>query len=220
MQPYFFPYFGYFQLINEVDVYVNLDHVSFMKRSYMTRNKIKNNVSLNIPVLNGSQNKSCLDVFINIDEKYINTVKKTFKHLYGKELFYDSIIKEIFNDFNFELTNSNISISNLNLFFIKKICNYLNIKTKIIKTSSGLTDKKKGDGLIEITHNFNGETYINAIGGQKIYSKEYFKNNGIDLKFIKISNVEFDNPYMSILDILFRYDKNHIINQLNKFELL
>jgi hypothetical protein len=42
MQPYFFPYFGYFQLINEVDVYVNLDHVSFMKRSFMTRNKIKN----------------------------------------------------------------------------------------------------------------------------------------------------------------------------------
>ena len=43
MQPYFFPYLGYFQLINEVDVYVNLDHVSFMKRSYMTRNILKNN---------------------------------------------------------------------------------------------------------------------------------------------------------------------------------
>ena len=42
MQPYFFPYIGYFQLINEVDVYVNLDHVSFMKRSYMTRNTLKN----------------------------------------------------------------------------------------------------------------------------------------------------------------------------------
>ena len=48
MQPYFFPYLGYFQLINEVDVYVNLDHVSFMKRSYMTRNTLKNNVAINI----------------------------------------------------------------------------------------------------------------------------------------------------------------------------
>ena len=42
MQPYFFPYIGYFQLIDAVDIYVNLDHVSFMKRSYMTRNSIKN----------------------------------------------------------------------------------------------------------------------------------------------------------------------------------
>jgi hypothetical protein len=42
MEPYFFPYLGYFQLISAVDTYVNLDHVSFMKRSYMTRNKLKN----------------------------------------------------------------------------------------------------------------------------------------------------------------------------------
>ena len=47
MQPYFFPYLGYFQLISSVDTYVNLDHVSFMKRSYMTRNKLKNGVSIN-----------------------------------------------------------------------------------------------------------------------------------------------------------------------------
>lgn len=40
MEPYFFPYLGYFQLISVVDTY--LDLVSFMKRSYMTRNKLKN----------------------------------------------------------------------------------------------------------------------------------------------------------------------------------
>jgi hypothetical protein len=84
----------------------------------------------------------------------------------------------------------------------------------------GLTDKKKGDGLIDITHQFSGDTYINAIGGQKIYNKEYFKNSGIILKFIKISDVDFDDPYTSILDLLFRYEKHHIINQLPKFELI
>jgi hypothetical protein len=220
MQPYFFPYFGYFQLINEVDVYVNLDHVSFMKRSFMTRNKIKNETSFNIPILNGTQNKSCKEIFINVDERYINTIINTFKHLYGKELFYDTIIKEIFNDFDFGVSDDEITISDLNLFFIKKICNYLDIKTKIINTSLGLTDKKKGDGLIDITHQFSGDTYINAIGGQKIYNKEYFKNSGIILKFIKISDVDFDDPYTSILDLLFRYEKHHIINQLPKFELI
>ena len=62
MQPYFFPYIGYFQLMQEVDLYVNLEHVSFMKRSYMTRNTIKNNTPINIPVSNGSQNKTCIEV--------------------------------------------------------------------------------------------------------------------------------------------------------------
>ena len=46
MQPYFFPHFAYFQLISAVDVYINLDHVSFMKRSYMVRNRIKNDVRI------------------------------------------------------------------------------------------------------------------------------------------------------------------------------
>ena len=70
MQPYFFPYLGYFQLIDAVDVYVNLDHVSFMKRSYMTRNQIKNNTTINIPVSGGSQNKTCLEVNALTDEKW------------------------------------------------------------------------------------------------------------------------------------------------------
>lgn len=50
MQPYFFPYLGYFQLIDSVDVYVNLDHVSFMKRSYMTRNVLKNDTAIQVRV--------------------------------------------------------------------------------------------------------------------------------------------------------------------------
>ena len=50
MQPYFFPYIGYFQLIQSVDSYVNLDHVAFMKRSYMTRNVLKNEIPISIPV--------------------------------------------------------------------------------------------------------------------------------------------------------------------------
>ena len=70
MQPYFFPYIGYFQLINDVDIYVNLDHVSFMKRSYMVRNTLKNNTQINIPVSNGSQNKICTEVNVLLSNNY------------------------------------------------------------------------------------------------------------------------------------------------------
>ena len=62
MQPYFFPYIGYFQLIHCVNTYVNLDHVSFMKRSYMTRNILKNNTPINVNVWGASQNKKCNEI--------------------------------------------------------------------------------------------------------------------------------------------------------------
>ena len=75
MQPYFFPYIGYFQLIHAVDTYIVLDHVAFMKRSYMTRNTLKNNTPINIPVSGGSQNKSCREVTVLADEKWFNTFK-------------------------------------------------------------------------------------------------------------------------------------------------
>jgi hypothetical protein len=186
----------------------------------MVRNKIKNDTNINIPVLNGSQNISCKNTLINIDEKYIDTFKKKLTHLYNKEKNYETIISEIFNDFNFLQSYKDSNISDINIFFIKNVCKYLNINTNIVDTSINLTNKKKADGLIDITNHYNGETYINAIGGQKLYTKDYFEKNKIELKFIKMGNVDFDNPYTSILDLLFRYEKQHIINELYKFELI
>lgn len=217
MQPYFFPYIGYFQLIDAVDIYVNLDHVSFMKRSYMTRNTLKNDTKISIPVVGGSQNKSCKEVIVKSDDKFITNFPKTIHYLYGKEKNYEDIIQQIFIT---DVNSLGYSISQVNLFYIKRICEYLDIKTQIIDSSEGLTTKKKNEGLQDIVKHFKGDTYINAIGGQKLYSKEDFASQDIDLKFIKMGDVNFDNPYSSILDLLFRYDKEHIKEQLKNYTLV
>ena len=93
MQPYFFPYIGYFQLIHCVDTYVNLDHVSFMKRSYMTRNTLKNNTTININVWKASQNKKCNEIYVNFENNYIPKFLKTLENLYSKESHYETIFK-------------------------------------------------------------------------------------------------------------------------------
>ena len=95
MQPYFFPYIGYFQLIDCVDTYVNLDHVSFMKRSYMTRNVLKNNTTINVNVWNASQNKRCNEIYVNFENNYISKFLKTLENLYSKEPHYEIILNEI-----------------------------------------------------------------------------------------------------------------------------
>jgi hypothetical protein len=217
MQPYFFPYIGYFQLIDAVDVYVNLDHVNFMKRSYMTRNTLKNNTPITIPVIGGSQNKKCNEVIVKSDDKFIINFPKTLYNLYGKEKNFEDVIKQIFIT---DVNSLGYSISQINLFYIKRICDYLEIKTQIIDSSEGITDKRKNEGLQDITKHFNGDTYINAIGGQKLYNKEDFASQNINLKFIKMGDVDFDNPYTSILDLLFRYPKESIQKQLKNYTLI
>lgn len=217
MQPYFFPYFGYFQLISAVDTYVNLDHVSFMKRSYMTRNKIKGETPINIPVQGGSQNKKCSEIFVTLETQYIDKFKKKIYYLYGKNPLYDEINQGIIEPC---FQEGVITISEFNLRIIKKICEYLEIETKIVDTSEGLTDRKKEEGLKEIVKKEGGSVYLNAIGGRKLYSKEDFKSNGIDLYFIEMGEVKFDNPYSSILDLLYTYDQKHLKEELKNYKLV
>lgn len=217
MQPYFFPYIGYFQLIHCVDTYVNLDHVSFMKRSYMTRNVLKNNTTINVNVWNASQNKRCNEIYVNFENNYISKFLKTLENLYSKELHYEIILNEIILP---EFVDREITISKFNLNLIKRICNYLDIKTKIIDTSDDLTNLKREEGLKEIVKKFNSKNYVNAIGGQSLYTKENFKKDGIDLNFIEMGNVNFDNKYASILDLLFRHNKEHIKEQITNYKLI
>ena len=66
MQPYFMPYLGYFQLIEAVDVWVNMDHVSFQKGSYMNRNVVAEGAAIRVPLLGASQNKNTRETAIDL----------------------------------------------------------------------------------------------------------------------------------------------------------
>ena len=48
MQPYFFPYIGYWQLMNAVDTYVVYDDVAYIKGGWINRNNILMNCAKNL----------------------------------------------------------------------------------------------------------------------------------------------------------------------------
>lgn len=217
MQPYFFPHIAYFQLISSVDIYVNLDHVSFMKRSFMVRNRIKNDTRINIEVIGASQNKAINQVYVGVSDIYIKKFIKTIEFNYSKYKNYEVIMHTILKPI-FEFDSK--TISQFNLDIIKTICYYLEIKTKIVDTSSGITDKKFDDGLIDIVKNMGGKTYINALGGVNLYNKEYFNRFDLNLMFLKSKVTDIEDSNVSILDILFSYDKELIQHQLSKYELI
>ena len=94
---------------------------------------------------------------------------------------------------------------------ITSVYQYLDKDIKWTKSSIASPETKgmeKADRLIQINKNLGYQSYINAIGGQELYIKEYFNSKGIKLNFVKSQKVEyrqFDNdfvPWLSIIDIL------------------
>ena len=111
------------------------------------------------------------------------------------------------------------NVSEFNFSAIYYICQYLDCSRRFY-SSANITERKKNKGLQDITKYYEADTYVNAIGGQKLYNKEDFASQEIDLKFIQMGDLELENPYASILDLLFNYDKDHLKKQLKNYTLI
>lgn len=226
MQPYFFPYIGYFQLINTVDKFIFYDDVNYIKNGWINRNKIiinNNPQYITITIKNASSFKLIKDIeFIDNREK----IKKTIFYSYKKAPFFEKVWPIIEDCLSFKTKY----ISELNIYSIKRICEYLEIKTifeisseKYYETSVLRKEKR----LIEICKLNNANIYINPIGGQKIYNKETFLNEGINLYFIKTKKINYfrlnnmsNKENLSITDLLMFYSLEKTKELLNEYELV
>ena len=197
MQPYFFPYIGYFQLIANSDVFVIYDDVNFIKKGWINRNSILvNNTSylFSMPLQNVSQNKLINEIFISDLDKWKMDLLKTISSSYKKAPFYQDVYPLIEKIISFDELNLAIYIQNS----IQNLCAYLNINTKLIMSSeivknNGLKGENK---IIDICLQLGATQYVNAIGGFELYTKENFRVKNIDLKFMKIMNYIYLKKYM------------------------
>ena len=222
MQPYFFPYIGYFQLINLVDKFVLYDDVNFIKQGWINRNRIisNNNQFFTLQLQGASSFKKINEIYTgNNKQKLVKTIYQTYsKANYFKFAF--PVIEEcILNKEN-----------NLSLYLekiIRNISSYLGIVTKIIVSSNiekdeSLSGEKK---VLDICKKLNAKEYINAQGGKDLYTKEAFHKNGLELYFIQSKNTpykQFNNdfvPWLSIIDVLMFNSHEQITKILNDYEL-
>lgn len=223
MQPYLFPYIGYFQLINAVDKFVVYDDVNFIKGGWINRNYIlldSKKFLFTIPLKKASPNKLINDIFIQDNSKKLI---KTIQQAYSKAPFYKQTIKLL--DDIFAYNDKNLAIFTTNSLI--KISDYLNIKTEFVLSSSLLNDKskKKQEKVIEICNLLKTHTYINPIGGKDLYHKNEFNENNIELKFLTCRPVkyrQFNETFissLSIIDVLMFNSVETINTHLMKYKL-
>jgi hypothetical protein len=229
MQPYLFPYIGYFQLISAVDKFIIYDDVYYIKQGWINRNRILVNnkpVYFSVPLKNASsyalikETKVCTEMFNGWKDKFLRTLEQSYK----KTPFYNettALVEKV-------LQSHVESIAALAFKSICYVAEYLEIKTTIIETSAVFENShlKSQERIIDICMQEKASQYINAAGGIDLYQKEDFEKNNIALNFIQPKLApykQFNNAFisgLSIIDVLMFNPKEKVRQFLFDYQLL
>lgn len=213
MQPYIFPYLGYYQLVNAVDTFVFFDDVNFINKGWINRNRILLNneaFRFTIPLNKASQNKLINEITILDFAKWRTDFLKAMENAYRKAPCFDFLfawLKAFLYKKEYSL------ISELAVESVKSISALLNISTQFME-SSGLeyksSDLQSGrDKIIKICKMLQADQFINPYNGMEIYDNEKFNSENIELEFLQMNEVVYDQygksefiPSLSIIDVL------------------
>lgn len=228
MQPYLFPYIGYWQLINAVDKFVILDDVNYIMRGFINRNKILLNgqpYQFTIPIKKASQNKLIMDTELNFLQEDKRKFLLTIHNAYRKAPYFEKVmpmIEEIIHNPENDLTK-------YIRYSIERITQYLDIKTEILVSSQieKRSDLKAQDKIIEICKCLGADIYINPCGGRTLYQHSDFEQAGMKLFFLdtKSEHITYNQRQkefsgnLSIIDILMFNDAKTIQSFLEEYEL-
>ena len=224
MQPYFFPYIGYFQLLNAVDEFIIYDNIKYTKRGWINRNRILVNGKdefISLPLKKDSD-------YLNVNERYLSdTWEKDRIKLLNK-------IKEAYKKAPY-FNETYLLIEKCLIYNEQNLFNFILNSIRLIKEFLGINTKITISSDIEIDHNLKAEEkvmaicsakgathYINPIGGVELYNKQIFKSKNLKLNFLKTTPFtynQFQNefiPFLSIIDVIMFNKKEVTINSINK----
>ena len=228
MQPYIFPYIGYFQLINAVEMFVVHDDVQYIQRGWINRNRILMNekdLLFTLPVRKAAVETPINEIFFaegiqKEKAKILSQIQNSYRKApYFREVFL--LIEQILKD-----SEENISVYTTNQ--LQQICAFLEIKTPFVLSSDlAKNNNLKGEErVIEINKVLNATHYINPIGGVELYHQKHFEEANLKLNFIKTRSTkyaQFGNefiPFLSIIDVMMFNSVAEIKVLLNDFDLV
>lgn len=229
MQPYIFPYIGYFQLIQSVDSFVVYDNIQYTKKGWINRNRILSNGTdeyISFPLKHDSD-------FLNINQRYLSDTwqqdrKKILSKLeacYSKAPYFETTFALLERCIQFEDSN----LFNFIYHSLGRICDFVEIKTPMVVSSSIDIDHsfKSEEKVMAICHKMSAGEYLNPIGGLELYNKEKFAAQGIQLSFIKTNPIVYPQlenefvPSLSIIDVLMFNSKERVREFIsNEYQLV
>jgi hypothetical protein len=209
MQPYYFPYVGYFQLMSASEVFVLYDDVQYSKGSWANRNRILRggNVSwLTLPVGAAPLASSYRE------RNYLLGPAQRRSHLgriasaYRRAPQFEAVYPLVESLMAFE----DERVAAFNVHLVSRLATHLGIRCQLRLGSE--FDNPRGDRaqdrILQICGRLGATTYLNAIGGTGLYHEAAFAQVGIALRFLQPVATPYPQaapafvPFLSILDVL------------------
>lgn len=212
MQPYFFPYLGYFQLIASVERGVIFDTAQYGRKSWMNRNRILDGKGgwqyINVPV-NTTLGTSIQATTVIDHQAALQRILGQLGLYRGKAPFYKKTVELLCSTFS---SVSGRSLGELNSQSLKVVCDYLGLPFNWLPHSSMDLQlppiAHAGQWALEISSKLGARRYINAPGGRDIFVASEWQERGIELRFLELQTLNYSTaPYdfignLSILDVL------------------
>lgn len=227
MQPYFFPYIGYFQLMHAVDTFVIFDDVQFIKKGWIHRNQIvidgePHPFTLSIQKM--SQNKLICEHERALAEETVVRQIKQLHHAYQKAPYFNEVMPVLER----ALSNPERNVAIYLAQSLQEVARYLQIDTRFLLTSELERDPtlRGQERVIDYCRQLGATHYINAINGRALYDEESFQHDGIALSFLQSDLPAYRQgtdtylPYMSIIDCMMNCSAQHIHEMLHRYELV
>lgn len=227
MQPYLFPYMGYWQLLAAVDKFILLDDVNYINRGWINRNRIAvggRPTWLTVPLQNASQNRLICDINIVPDNRWKETMLRMVSTAYAKAPESANVLAL----FNHWLQGASGNLSAALYESIKQVAATLGIGTTIVPSSriypkNGL---KGQDRILDICLREGASIYVNPPGGQEIYDAQVFQRADIELLFLQpdlhvgqLRTGANDGTVLSILDLMMHNPPNTLAAAIKQYDL-
>ncbi|SNC67748.1 WbqC-like protein family protein [Hymenobacter gelipurpurascens] len=228
MQPYIFPYLGYFQLIAAADRFVVYDDVQFIKGGWINRNRLLVNGQpflFTIPLDAPSPNRLIRDIVLNTKTpwrvKLLQTIAQSYRRAPHFELAYDLIERVL----HYPQAHT---VADLVRVSLTEIIAYLHLPVELIPTSACYNNQhlRSQERVLDICRREEATNYVNAQGGRELYDHETFAAHGMRLHFLQpelhpyrqLGKGEFV-PGLSIIDILMNNSVAETAELLRRYHL-
>jgi hypothetical protein len=227
MQPYFFSYIGYWQLIHAVDRFVIYDDVNYIKGGWINRNRLLINgvpVYITAPLQHLSPYKRICDTVLQPSAVWRDKRVKMVENTYRKAPCFAEVFPVIEKLIRYEADN----LADYLAYQLQTLAAFMEIKTEFVVTSR-YYENGHISGQQRVLDNCKREhagTYINPQGGQSLYDAATFRSADIDLRFIVSRPLPYKQrsigfvPYLSIIDVLMETGTVDIKRHLNSFDFI
>ena len=225
MQPYFFPYIGYFQLMAAVDLFIVYDNIKYTKKGWINRNRMLQSgkdVMFSLPLGNDSDARDVCERALAADfdrAKLLNRLRGA----YSRAPNFAAV---------FAMVERAVRHPDTNLFAylhhaLRQCCEHLGLTTPLRVSSTVPIDHglKNQDKVIALAKAVGATTYVNAIGGLDLYDQATFRDQGLELQFIRSRPFEYPQfgdpfvPWLSIIDVLMFNPVDRVRDYLRACEL-